>query len=321
MRISIVTSMLLFLCLDSSSYSADRDSSPNESVLATKTLATHKEKDLPKQKETTPLSGHVSLGLETPFAVPPSPSLTFEEAQKSCLEICDSCIGNGAVWKTPEQLSFIDYSDKEILNAFRTILDAEEDQSLRPVFETLTAHLKAKKNVPDFTVLDIGYGWGELSSGLLKKYPQISRYYATDINKVVIQNVQQDSRIVAEIFDATQIETFPFKGTLFDVIVSVGAVCYFGEKQKQSIQDLSTLLKPGGVMILVDFLPFQDSEETGNYEIPRIHRFFAYVHLYRTHPEFQSIVKKMPGELWSTLFALAGTLRRPAYVHIKHKAC
>ena len=190
-----------------------------------------------------------------------------------------------------------------------------------PVFETLTAHLAKREKDSDFTVLDVGYGWGELSSGLLKRYPQISRYYATDIQNVVIQNAQKDERIIAEIFDAKKIETFPFKGTLFDAIVSVGAVCYFGDKQKQSIQDLSTLVKPGGVMVLVDFLPFQDSEETGNYEIPRIHRFFAYIHLYRTHPEFRSIVKKLPGELWSTLFALAGTSRRPAYTHIKYKAC
>ncbi len=186
------------------------------------------------------------------------------------------------------------------IDFFRTRPMSDNDQLLKPTFERLHKHFSDLKN--DITVLEVGSGWGRLSLALLDQFPQISTLYATDVCENVVKALPQNSRLIRGVFNATKVDSFPFKEQKFDAIVSNGAARYFSQSD---ISDLKNLLNPGGICLITDFVSFLNAEYQGNYRVPRLKTFYALCEAYNTKNG-----EEPPMEY---LYKLVGTTLKPAY--------
>ncbi len=165
--------------------------------------------------------------------------------------------------------------DPKFIEFFRTRPMGQNDQLLTPTFEALNAHFSGVER--SLTVLEVGAGWGRLSLALLSQLPQISSLYATDVCENVVKALPEHPRLVRGVFNATQIDSFPFKDQKFDAIVSNGAARYFNQSD---ISGLKQLLKPGGVCLITDFVPFLKADYQGDYRVPRLKTFYALCEAY-----------------------------------------
>jgi MPBQ/MSBQ methyltransferase len=168
--------------------------------------------------------------------------------KKEFLSIFDPLILN------PETRSI--YGQKEFFNVGYWFSDTQNQESACfNLMEKLLSFIPEKKG----TILDVGCGLGASTSHLLKYYSP------TDVVGINISAKQIERSIVNApgckfiCMDAVQMD---FEDNLFDTIICVEAALYFDTREK-FLQEACRVLKPGGNLILCDFI-FEAREYFGD---------------------------------------------------------
>ncbi|KAH8746682.1 S-adenosyl-L-methionine-dependent methyltransferase [Hyaloscypha finlandica] len=133
------------------------------------------------------------------------------------------------------------YISGQIQADYPTVIKAYNYYTAEGYYTYLIPHLK-----PHYTILDVGYGPGNITEGLAKLCPQgvinhaTSRYYGP-----VVPNLS------FEISDARSLKQFPDNS--FDVIHAHGCLLHVANKVK-SLETFLRVCKPGGIVTVRDAL-------------------------------------------------------------------
>jgi SAM-dependent methyltransferase len=104
-------------------------------------------------------------------------------------------------------------------------------------------------------VLEVGCGAGFNAETFCDRYPGW-RYTATDVDPEMVSLARERIRrfgrfVTTETADATKL---PYADDVFDLAISIGVWHQVGEWER-ALRECARVLRPGGLMLLVDLLP------------------------------------------------------------------
>lgn len=108
------------------------------------------------------------------------------------------------------------------------------------------------------TVLDIGCGTGDLAFRLAQRIGATGKVVGIDPSVEMIQRAQNKARRrhLTIDFQVAAAEALPLPAHSFDYVVSTLVFHHLpGELKSQALDGIARVLKPGGQLIIVDFLP------------------------------------------------------------------
>jgi ubiquinone/menaquinone biosynthesis C-methylase UbiE len=143
-------------------------------------------------------------------------------------------------------------ADKQrALNFYSVFSAAYDTLNSRLYTEQMRSEITAKiGSGSNLKVLDAGCGTGYTTKGILRRR-NVVEVAAVDINAAQLRraakNLQsQKGRTVLNQADA---ENLPFQNSVFDIVISVGAIEYFPDPKK-AIGEMARVAKPLGVVIV-----------------------------------------------------------------------
>lgn len=111
--------------------------------------------------------------------------------------------------------------------------------------------VQQKKRLRDKTVLDIGCGFGSLSSLLHDKGAKV---FATEVDTKKLHYAKKKLKHLGITFHEVHDETLPFEDEMFDVVMLFDVIEHVSDPQKM-IQEVRRVTKKRGI-IYVEFTPF-----------------------------------------------------------------
>jgi SAM-dependent methyltransferase len=120
----------------------------------------------------------------------------------------------------------------------------------------------------NFTALDLGSGPGSMSFRILRRFPK-ARVVAVDFDPVLLKIGKESSKqygrrmtwVDADIGTAGWADQLP--GRTFDAVVSSTAIHWLDRRRLRRLyEDLSKILRSGGILLNGDVLPWGENEKT-----------------------------------------------------------
>jgi len=105
-------------------------------------------------------------------------------------------------------------------------------------------------NNNDNNILEIGVGTGRIAKAVLSNFAHTRKYVGVDISKKMVlksKNKSNDSDFEIVLCDAGR--KLPFNNSSFDMVLCIRNLKYI-RNWEHTIQEISRLLKPGGMLIL-----------------------------------------------------------------------
>jgi ubiquinone/menaquinone biosynthesis C-methylase UbiE len=143
------------------------------------------------------------------------------------------------------------FSERASIDYWETVYDRRDSLgvTLRRRMRTALSWLDGSNLPKNSKILDVGCGAGKLSKEIVDRgYEVLAMDFSYNMIRKAdaICNVNDKSHIK---FLQGDIESLPFKDSVFDVVLCLGVVTYL-RSEKKALHEMSRVLKPGGTLIL-----------------------------------------------------------------------